>query len=487
MTRPTSEIARHAVAYGAGSIVGGISRAILLPVIARTLTKDEFGVLSLLLAATNLLHLCFELGLVTALIRAHHENADPTERHRLRSAAFVALPALDVLLAIPFLLARGWISRVLFGDPVHGALVALSVGTAFFAAQLQLFLGHLRAQDRSRHFAIAMAVKGAVSLTVTLLLVFPLGMGVAGFLLGNLAGPAAVALLAVPRLLTRGGVDLRGARTRLRGLLAFGVPLVPSALGLWLLTHFDAYLLRVLADLGAVGIYSFGSELCLPIALLFASFHLAWPPFAFARARRPGGPEDLARVFRHFFVVLAGFALAVAVLRREILAVVGTREYGGAIPVIPLVALATVLYGASQVFGTGLQVAGDTRRLPFYVLAATATNVVLNLLLIPAYRELGAAAATVITNVALCALVLRESNRQFRIPFEPGKLLRILLAAGILLLVTDAYGALPFAAGLAARAGTLLLFPLLLVPAGAVSAAELRAVPSVLREVARIR
>ena len=64
MTRPTAAVARHALLYGTGSVVGGVTRAVLLPVIARTLSTGEYGVLSLLLAATNFLHLIFELGLV---------------------------------------------------------------------------------------------------------------------------------------------------------------------------------------------------------------------------------------------------------------------------------------------------------------------------------------------------------------------------------------------------------------------------------------
>jgi len=480
----STAIARHTLAYATGSVVGGVTRAVLLPVVARRLATDEYGVLALLLAATNLLHLVFELGLVTALIRFHHEAETEAERRRLRSALLVALPALDLLLAGPFLLGRGLVSRALFGTPDHGALVAVATGTAFFGAQLQLFLGHLRALDRSRSFALLLAAKGLITLGVTLALVFGKGMGVAGFLLGNLVGPAVMALVSVPAFLARSGVDLTGARERLRRMLGFGLPLVPSALGLWALTYVDTYLLRVLADLSSVGVYQFGSELCLPIGLLVTSFWLAWPSFAFARARRERGPEEVARVFRHAMVVVVGGAVAISLLRREILDVVGTGAWAASARVVPLLALATCLYAVSQLFGTGLQVAGDTRRLPLLVLGAAALNAALNFALIPVLREVGAALTTVATNAVLCALVLRESNRQFPIPFELGKLV-VLLAAGVVVVgAGDALGELPLGAGLAVRGGLVVLFPLLLVPVGVLSAAELHRIPRLVRELA---
>lgn len=484
MSGPSTSLARHTLAYAAGSVVGGVTRAALLPVIARRLSAEEYGVLALLLAATNLLHLLFELGLVTALIRFHHEAEAEAERRRLRSTLFVALPALDLLMAAPFLLGRGIASQALFGTREHSALVAIAIGTAFFGAQLQLFLGHLRALDRSRSFALLLAAKGVVSFAATLALVFGGGLGVAGFLLGSLAGAAVTALLLAPLHLARERVDLTGAGERMRRLLRFGLPLVPSAIGLWALTYVDAYLLRVLAGLPVVGVYQFASELCLPIALLVTSFWLAWPSFAFARARRDGGPGELARVFRQAMVVVVWGAVAISVLRREVIGVVGTEAWAPSARVVPLLALATCLYAVSQLFGTGLQVAGDTRRLPLLVLAAAAVNAGLNFLWIPAWREVGAAAATVVANGVLCAIVLRESNRQFRIPFELGKL-SALFGVGVALVgAGDALGALPLAPAIVLRGALALAFPILLVPVGVLSGPELGRLPAVLRELA---
>jgi len=233
-----------------------------------------------------------------------------------------------------------------------------------------------------------------------------------------------------------------------------------------------------------VGIYGFGSEVCLPIALLVTSIQLAWPTFAFERARHEGGARELATVFRHLFVGLTAGGLAVAVLRREILAVLATDRYAGAAQVIPWLALATVLYGAAKTFETGLQVAGNTRRLPLFVLAAAVANATLNVALIPSFREMGAAAATVATNVLLAAVVLRESQRQFPIPYELGRAFRILVAAGLVFAASELLPPLAWPLAVAARLALCALFAPLLVPLGALSAGELRRLPRELRRLA---
>jgi O-antigen/teichoic acid export membrane protein len=486
VTRTTASVARHTLAYATGSIVGGITRAVLLPIAARRLTSEEFGVYSLLLAATNLVHLLFELGLVTALIKFHSEAPDPLERRRLRSLLFLGMPAIDLLIAAPLVVFRDLISQVLFGTPAYGGLVAIATVIAFFGAQLQLFLGHLRADDRSRDFVILMALRGAISLVATYVLVLAFDLGIPGFLLGNLAGSMLVTLAMTPRLLLRQRVDLSGARSRLRDVLRFGAPLVPAALGLWALTHLDAYLLRVFSGLASVGRYNFAAELCLPIALLMNAIQLAWPTFAFSRARDPDGPAHIARVFRHLYVALVGGALAVALLRREALRVLGTDSFRGSLDVVPLLALSTCLYAAAQWFGTGLQVAGQTRRFPPLIALAIAVNAGLNVILIPPYQELGAAGATVATNAALTAAVLAASQKAFHIPFELRRSVLVLVSAGLVFGAGELLGEIGLVAGIAARGILLLgLYPVALAGTGAVSFAELRALPRILGEIAR--
>lgn len=485
VTRPTSAIARHTLAYATGSMVGGITRAVLLPIVARRLAPEEFGVYSLLLAATNLMHLFFEPGLVQGMIKFHQETADPVERRRIRSVLFVGMPLLDLAIAVPILLGRGVLSRALFGTPEHGNLIAIAALIAFFAAQFQLFLGHLRADDRSRQFAMLMAARGAISLTATFLLVVAWGGGLIEFLLGNFMGPATVALVAIPRHLWREGIDLTGARELLKKMLHFGLPLLPATLGLWTLTYLDVYLLRVLAGLESVGIYNFGSEICIPVALMMGAILLAWPSFAFARSRDADGPQVIARVFRHLFIVLIAGSLAIALLRREILAVVGSPTFHDSLRLVPLLALSTCLYAAATVFSIGLQITGATKKLPGIVLAAIALNAVLNFMLVPSMREMGSAVATVTTNLLFAAAVLRVSQREYHVPYEVGKLVATIAAAGAVLATGELVGDVGLIPGVAARLAILAIFPAALAGLRAVSISELRAVPRVVMEIAR--
>lgn len=327
-----------------------------------------------------------------------------------------------------------------------------------------------------------MALRGLAALATTAIMVFAFGLGVVGFLTGQLLAPAVVLALTLPRLFAGLGFDLADAGRRLRPIAAYGLPLVPAALGIWALNYLDTFLLAAFASMDEVGVYRFAAEVSLPVSLLLTSFLLAWPSFAFGRAMLPDGPESLARVFRHAFIVLVWVSLALAALRYEVLTVLGADAFMATARILPLWLLTICLYAVTQVFAAGLHVAGRTRRLPLYVVIAIACDVGLALLLIPPAGAVGCAIAKALALTLLAGLTLRGSNRHFRIPFDLTKLAVVLAAATGVLIVTDAYGELPLLEGVLARGGTVLLFPLLLAMLRVVSTEELRSIPDMLRK-----
>ncbi len=332
-----------------------------------------------------------------------------------------------------------------------------------------------------------MTIRGGISLVATLVLVLGLDLGIPGFLLGNLAGPAIVTLAMTPRLLLRQGIDLTGARARLGDVLRFGSPLVPSALGLWALTHLDAYLLRVFAGLSHVGTYNFAAELCLPIALLMNAIQLAWPSFAFNRAREVDGAAHIARVFRHLYVALVGGALAVALLRRESSA--GVR-HGHLSPLAPRDSLARAVHLSLRrraVLRHGPAGGGADAPVPSADRARDRRECRAERDPDPALSRSGGGGGDRGDERRACrgdAGRGRSGNFAFRSRWAEAA--AVLAAAAIVYGAGELVGEHGIVIGIAARLALLFgLYPAALAATRAVSFAELRALPRMLSEIAR--
>jgi len=114
----------------------------------------------------------------------------------------------------------------------------------------------------------------------------------------------------------------------------------------------------------------------------------------------------------------------------------GREGFRAAWQVVPWVTTGYVFWGLYASIQLGFYSELRTRSLILVNLTALATNVVLNLLLIPRFGYVGAGAATLVTFVLLATLAWWLLRRAFPIPFETPRI----LAASALALVAGATG-----------------------------------------------
>jgi O-antigen/teichoic acid export membrane protein len=414
------DLARHTGAYGVATVAGGITRAALVPVIARFLSTEEYGRASVILILITLLTIVFDLGQSSSLIKFVNEAPDDEEKKRvvstvLAASLLVALPLIIVLLAV-----SGRLSGLLVGSGAYGQLVILGGLGGFGNALLQIGLSYERAVARSFRYVTYTVLKGALSLLLTIVLIVVLRKGAVGLLAGLALPPLAIGIVIYWQRVARFSLMLD--RRVFTKVMDFGLPLVPMNLAMWVLAYSDIYLLRRLLHPGValseVGLYQYAHEICLVLVLPVTSLNLAWPQFLFSNHSKDGAPEVFARVHRYFSFLLIGMAFVLSMFSYHVIGFVGSKPYMGSSSVIPLLAGSLVFYGLSILYASGLYVAGKTRVLATVVICCSALNVLLNLLLIPPLGKGGAAAATLITNLLMAVCMLALSSRHYRIPFS---------------------------------------------------------------------
>lgn len=454
MASKIGALARHTGIYGIGTIVGGIARAALVPIVARYVPTEEYGKASVVLIMVALLSIISELGLSASLIKFVNEAPSAEEKKKLVSTIITGSLVLALPIAMLCGAFAGHLSRLLLGSPDYGSLIVIGVLGGLGAAVLQVGLSFERATARSLRYLLYTIAKGGLSLALSVVLVVWLSKGAAGLLVGTAVPPLAIGLAIYGRLLARFGA--RFARSAFRAVLRFGGPLVPMNVAIWVLGSADIYLLRRLSAGGAalseVGLYQYAHEICLVLVLPVTALNLAWPQFLFSNHSRPEGPALFARVHTYFSFFLIAVAFVFSVFASQILEVVGTARYSGSAGVVPLLAGSLVFYGLSIVFASGLYVAGRTRTLAAIVAVCACLNVALNVSLIPSMGKQGAALTALVSNLAMAILVLARSQACFRIPFRLGPTaIALVVAAGIVGVLSLAGQKLPSRADVGLR------------------------------------
>ncbi len=215
-------------------------------------------------------------------------------------------------------------------------------------------------------------------------------------------------------------------------MLAFGLPLVPAALVAWLLALIDRLMLAKLDDLDGVGKFGIAARITLLLMLAVNAFMLAVGPFLYSLYARDPELEKAARgrMLTYLTFILALGALLATLFAHAVLSVVAPAFLDSEWAVGPL-AFGVVAYGASALLTLGFSLARRTVRLALMSLVAAATNIALNLALIPLFGFVGAALATACGYLVLAATYYVASQRVYPTPYELRRVVTIFFAAAL--------------------------------------------------------
>jgi len=167
----------------------------------------------------------------------------------------------------------------------------------------------------------------------------------------------------------------------------------------------------------------------------------------------------------YFLFILFWAGLGLAFFSKEIIKVLALNaNYWDAYQVVPLIILAYIFMGARSVQNLGLYLKNKTKYIAYNTILAAVLNIGLNFLLIPKYKMMGAALATVISFVVLYFVTYFVANRFYKIPYENMKLLKMLVLAIILFFFSTLTADFNILPRILIKIAIIIAFPLILYP-----------------------
>ena len=451
--------------YGLGGLVSRILAVLLLPLYTHYLSPGDYGRIETLVALTTVLAIVLRFGIQPAFFRFTFDSKDAEHRRRvLRTSFWFTMATSTAGLAALALLAEP-ISDLLFGTTGDWDLV-LASGVALWAQMnYEQLTAVFRVEERATAFVTASLVNIGLTVAATVLLVVVLDEGPLGVIVGNFTGTLLVYAALVGY--RREQLGLTFDRRLLREMNRFGMPLVPTALLLWVTSFSDRFFLVTLADATETGLYSVGVRIASAMVLLLTAFRMAWPAFAYSIEDDGEARRTYGWVLTYLTVASTWVATALALLSPWLVDWLAAPDFASASRVVGPLAFAAVAFGGYIVVAIGI---GRQKRTQFnWVVtgAAAAVNVVLNLTLIPPYGMMGAAVATVAAYVVMFAGMAWWAQRIYPVPYQWRRVATALGAGIALAVVGKLVGAgLPLALVLAA------VYPVVLVPLGFLLPAE---------------
>ncbi|MBN2609440.1 MAG: polysaccharide biosynthesis C-terminal domain-containing protein [Candidatus Fermentibacteraceae bacterium] len=417
-TEHRRDLSRESVLYAMAMVFSGMVQVAFLPFISRFLSAEAAGELGTLRILAEAIAGIVVLGLPTALIRAWHRSG----LHRailVRGMVFPLVPT-TLMVASVFLLRGFLVSFLNLRHPeylVHASL--LGVGIAY----VQITLSLPRAEGLAGRYLVMQLARGLLALGALAFLLYATSMeAVPSFLTARWAPSFLLAAFTAIMMWKRTAGTRAGTapgEENLTGeILSFSLPLIPATISMIVLSSADMFMLRSIhPDLAQSGYYEWASRACLILMPMVLGFDMAWKRFIFRKKNTGGTLGELGRAGLLFMIMINWASLVLAMSSPWLVPLVGGADYLPAAGVLPTLAGAGALYGLFLISQTGCLLTGQTRFIAWMTLFGALLNIGFNFRLIPVAGALGAAFATLATNLFMALSLFWLGRNVFPISF----------------------------------------------------------------------
>lgn len=406
---------KDATVYGVGTFVGQIIPFLLLPILTRYLTPQEYGIISVFIVTTSIVVNFVGLNLPAAVQRIYVDLSSKELSHYI-GTAFVLICAASIVLLGVFYGARDAISKLTAIPPSWVAVIILVTFCQAIIALLQVIW---RMERKAKHFVMFQISMTAANLGLSILFVVGLLWHWQGRVLGIVCSAVLFGMISLFLLNSKGYFRFRFKREHARYMLLFSLPLIPHTLSTWIITASDRLFVVNMVGASALGIYSVGYALGQIIQLVQHAFSQAWVPFLFEELKKDRHEirvKVVKCIYLHHVVIFVLVILLHIVAPYFLTFFVGD-SFQGASQFVLWVASGYALNGMYRMVIPILNYANKTKFVPIGSVVAAVVNLGLNYILISRNGAIGAAQATFFSFLVFYVITFYFTFRAYKMPW----------------------------------------------------------------------
>lgn len=307
--RIRNRILGNAFIYLIANVSNAIVPFLLLPVLTRVLSPSDYGIVSMFLVTLSILGSIVGLSMHGVIgIRYFQVSKSVLAEYISTIIAMLIITTLAAVVVV--LLAGDWVVSVT-GVPLNWLIIAALIAAVQFIINVKLVL--LQVSGRAKQYGILQVSQSLVNGLASLWLVVIIGLAWQGRVLGQVLSVALIGLI-VMLWMHRDGLFVmpRGWGGHGRDALRFGLPLIPHAIGSWMLVAGDRFIVKENLGLADTGIYMAAMQVGMGLHMVYEAFFRSWHP-AITKAALEKGAEDRRSLVLSVYKVIGG-ALVVMIV-----------------------------------------------------------------------------------------------------------------------------------------------------------------------------
>lgn len=393
--------------------------------IARELGVSSYGLVYGIIALFGLFSIFMSLGLESALVKYIAEFRARNKPERIKGSILIVLFSkllFSVIICGALILLSDLIASEYFNTPKASILIKIYGIGIIFSAIIGTLKASFQGFQSMRYFSTTDFVKSVIVLCITIPLL-TLGFGEMAPILGfALAFAIFLPLIYFPLLIKKVFPEFLRVKAELskplaKKLFRFGIPITLATLAGTVLGYTDTVILTYFRSLKEVGLYNAAFPTMKVINVIgVAITSVVFPISAelWAKKRKDQLSNGLGMLYKYVLIVVFPIALTMFLFPEIIMGILFGSEFRAAGNVLRILAIGYFINAFSGINNSTLTGIGKPKTVGKIILYGAALNLILNMILIPAYGMEGAALSTLSAFILIFILSL---NLRKHVPF----------------------------------------------------------------------
>ncbi len=401
--------------YTCSGVINNAIPFFLLPIMTRYLSPADYGIV----ATFNVL-----LAVVAAFVGLSMYGAINVNYFKLKKAElkvyignviFILFGSFILVYVITYIFKSPLSFFTKFPEKWIPNIAVVALFQSFFAVTLVLW----RAEQKPLPYGLFQISRTILNISLSVVFVVWLWWGWQGRILGAIITSVIFGLLSIFVIYKREYIKFSFNKKYIKDALFFGVPLIPDALGGWIMTSIDRIFINSMVGVAATGLYSVGYSVGMIIGLLVNSFNLAWSPFLFEKLKENNYSTKVKIVkFTYLYnVCIVLVALSLSFIAPYFLKFFISKNFYFAYKYVLWIALGYAFQGMYYMVANYILYVKKTYILAWVTLFSAGANVVLNYFFIKANGAIGAAQATTVSFFINFILTWVLSIKVYKMPW----------------------------------------------------------------------
>ncbi len=432
-----TSLLKGSITYAAATIVSRIAVIILIPILTRIMSVEEYGAVNIMITIVQLANFILTLEVTQSVTLFYTRQSDPQQKYFPATALWfiVGVYSIIIILAALFLnLGQGTnISGASISPQLIFSSIVLLACNGFFL----LVQNQLRLEFKSTAYGVLTFLYVLLTCVAAVLGAKYYSQPAVGVIGGQALGAAIAGI--VTFLFIKQKFSFGFKRDVLQKMLQYSLPLVPASFFLLGSQQAAKLILGMYGTMEQVGIFGLAMQIAGFSGLALIGVQTAITPSVLANHQHPETPQKLGFLFEVFFSLSLLFCVVLSVFSKELIIVFSTNGYLNAAYYVPVLAFA-IAFNGLYIFFPGKIIKGKSSLQLLASVIGFVVSVIAASILIKIDGIRGAAISTLLSSAAFFFSWYTISQKLYHVPVNWKKLgmvalFAIAIASAVILLV----------------------------------------------------